>query len=384
MPHPYLIGDVDGDGQVRKSDLDLINKAMGTTKDDTWGLEEGQYNRDADLNGDGKIDQTDLSIAEEHFCHVHSHYVLNKDPLIWYRNAGLPENTSWRLIYQTHPHEWKDKEPITYEGEKSWNTLPTRGAYGKIKTYYGAPLIHYMPDGVGAVMLIQGRRPRKVTEALNGYGYYNGTPGYLQAGGHQFNALPVTQDKCDHKVVMKYRAHAIDKGTWFGVGFNIWGEFRDKNDPSRLKEVCLHMDLPPLDICTDTWEIIAYHHLAGLLPSVELTGVLLLEAIILAGFPKILPGIPSSYYIRGERIFHGDVTRKWYIHREMPPVVFESFVFDEQQTYEHSLWKPFELLTYCAKFSDAVVYLTGIEPLLEVLNGHGEIWFDEFYYLVPR
>lgn len=54
----YLAGDANGDGKVDKTDLSLIDKAIGAINGDT------QYNLDLDTNRDGRIGMNDLRLAQ--------------------------------------------------------------------------------------------------------------------------------------------------------------------------------------------------------------------------------------------------------------------------------------------------------------------------------
>jgi hypothetical protein len=57
----YLPGDVNGDGVVDQTDINLIKAAMGTKTGNT------KYNFDADANRDGRIGPTDLAYAKQNF-----------------------------------------------------------------------------------------------------------------------------------------------------------------------------------------------------------------------------------------------------------------------------------------------------------------------------
>ena len=54
------LGDVNGDGVIDQSDLDLINLALGTVAGDP------NWNPDADLNGDGAVDIYDVVVCTNH------------------------------------------------------------------------------------------------------------------------------------------------------------------------------------------------------------------------------------------------------------------------------------------------------------------------------
>lgn len=55
----YLIGDADGDGTVDRKDLGTIRKALNAKADDT------KYQFDADANRDGRINSTDMMLAQK-------------------------------------------------------------------------------------------------------------------------------------------------------------------------------------------------------------------------------------------------------------------------------------------------------------------------------
>jgi hypothetical protein len=59
----WSVGDTNRDRIVDISDMQVIARSLGT--DDTWthGTDWDQYNVDADLNSDGKVDATDLGMA---------------------------------------------------------------------------------------------------------------------------------------------------------------------------------------------------------------------------------------------------------------------------------------------------------------------------------
>jgi len=51
--NPRLVGDIDGDGVVMRSDLDKIASFDGTNDSMPWSLSpNGKYNRDCDVDGD--------------------------------------------------------------------------------------------------------------------------------------------------------------------------------------------------------------------------------------------------------------------------------------------------------------------------------------------
>lgn len=59
----HAAGDVNSDGTIDIADITAIARALGT--DNTWptGTGWGQYNPDADLNGDNAVDALDLGMA---------------------------------------------------------------------------------------------------------------------------------------------------------------------------------------------------------------------------------------------------------------------------------------------------------------------------------
>jgi hypothetical protein len=54
------------DLQVNQTDMDLISLAYGKFSTEPWGVGEGLYNPDADINQDGIVDMKDLSLASRH------------------------------------------------------------------------------------------------------------------------------------------------------------------------------------------------------------------------------------------------------------------------------------------------------------------------------
>ncbi len=59
----YLPGDSQGVGTVNQAGINAIKYGLGTSANDTTG----KYSFDADVNRNGRIDQTDLSIAQKNF-----------------------------------------------------------------------------------------------------------------------------------------------------------------------------------------------------------------------------------------------------------------------------------------------------------------------------
>jgi len=59
----WEVGDTNRDRIVNIADMQVMARALGT--DDTWplGTDWNQFNPDADLNGDGEVDATDLGMA---------------------------------------------------------------------------------------------------------------------------------------------------------------------------------------------------------------------------------------------------------------------------------------------------------------------------------
>jgi len=59
----WTVGDANRDREVNIADMQVMARALGT--DDTWpvGTDWNQFNPDADLNGDNKVDATDLGMA---------------------------------------------------------------------------------------------------------------------------------------------------------------------------------------------------------------------------------------------------------------------------------------------------------------------------------
>lgn len=61
LPSVPLVGDIDGDGDVDLTDLSILLASYGTTSSDPG------YNPDADLNGDGQVDLEDVSLLLANF-----------------------------------------------------------------------------------------------------------------------------------------------------------------------------------------------------------------------------------------------------------------------------------------------------------------------------
>lgn len=59
----WSVGDTNRDRAVDISDMQVVARALDT--DDTWphGTDWNEFNPDADLNGDNKVDVKDLAIA---------------------------------------------------------------------------------------------------------------------------------------------------------------------------------------------------------------------------------------------------------------------------------------------------------------------------------
>jgi len=57
----HKMGDVNRDGRINGDDLYLLSKAYGSTPG------APNWNPDCDLNGDGKVDDTDMEIAGSNF-----------------------------------------------------------------------------------------------------------------------------------------------------------------------------------------------------------------------------------------------------------------------------------------------------------------------------
>jgi len=75
----YLIGDVDGNGLIDIVDVVKIGMCFGMTYNNIHGLEEGEFNPDADLNQDGTIDIVDLSMCSVHFGEISDWHLANTD-----------------------------------------------------------------------------------------------------------------------------------------------------------------------------------------------------------------------------------------------------------------------------------------------------------------
>jgi len=132
-------------GRVDMYDVATVCRFYGNKDTDTWGTE---YYRDADLNGDGFIDITDLATVGYYYGESDDKWIVTRDPLIWWRNAGAKREKSWngRLIWwsftgeEPNEFQWWDAQGNTgtepqWVADGAFQTLPTKGFYGRIKIY---------------------------------------------------------------------------------------------------------------------------------------------------------------------------------------------------------------------------------------------------------
>ena len=332
--NPKLIGDINGDGKVDLIDKALILQSLGTTINDVWGYGEGAFNKEADLNDDDVIDETDLQIWEEAYAEgpTSGLRVVNKDPFMW--QARTSPCLSWSGWVQTHPHEECPGEvlPDEFKWDFKWLEKPYRGCYAYCKVYYpykeigGA--VPYMPKGVGTVVVRQGHSPRQFAQTMN----------LRCEGGYQFE--PVSVFETPHKVVMRYKFNIIDSGYWFGVGIDVWGSFSEP--------IYIH------GVTTDFFELILYDYLTGLLG-------------------ELCP----PFWFTDNRYACG---LEWVILRWNSTVIRSP---NEWITCEFDLGDGLNYIAKEADLNGVEAYIHGVDLIMELLNAEGEVWFDRAWYLAP-
>lgn len=350
--NPKLYGDVDGDGIITGHDLELVIRSAGKSKYDKWGFGEGQYNLDADLNLDGVINYDEVKYVRDNICSSSPYMILNRDPLIWYRSVGTPESKSWGGWVQHHPRDYPfvsgGGEPEVFDGEFSF-LKP--GAYGRLKLYYPTIKVGIfdttVPKGMGQICLIQGRRPPFWT-------YVHGVPSY---GGWQFLEVPISSNLADNcEADLTFEVNILEHGFWVSTILDIWGRFSS----------AIEVDTgpPPLGeglIVTDTFELVYYAYVEG-----DWFAELINKGFLTLGIA--LPG-------EGKGGKH-----RWLMYR-----YFESDSAPEGKvTWHMSLRNLLRPIYEIATNAGVMAYITGIEPLTEVMNAHAETTFYNFFFYIPR
>jgi len=326
-------------GRVDMYDVATVCRFYGNKDTDTWGTE---YYRDADLNGDGFIDITDLATVGYYYGESDDKWIVTRDPLIWWRNAGAKREKSWngRLIWwsftgeEPNEFQWWDAQGNTgtepqWVADGAFQTLPTKGFYGRIKIYSDWYVTWPFLAAYGGIGIGQG------------YVKDNWT-----FGGYIFPEPSL--DNVYHEARWKFKHNAIDIGDWYGLQLNLWGAFYE---PICWGGVC--------DI--ELWEINCYLVLDGTLGLLH----------------PLWPAYLTSIFGRGtdaERLKISVAFGRYDLGWGEPNVWKEADL-------SWNVQQAFGALILEAK---ALGYVTAIHPILELGNAEGELWIDYFQYHAPK